>query len=603
MVWWRRPKEPRTPAAEPPARSCAVLIGGSAGQENVRVMRTLLLDRTRCRWPAGSITVVLDQDSADLAARLSDLAANTVEEFLLYYTGQVTLSVTGELFLAVPGAEGLAWASVARALNSCPATVRRVILDCSVAGDLDGPRLADLTEVDGVYTLTVADPRLSFSAEFADLVRAGVPDGPPRLTLGALYPWLCRRLLAKDLPVPQQRGSDADISFTANGAARGRVTSLMAEAERCARSISDVRVRESALSSLVLHLADMDPVQAQRIAYSLEDAESQVWALSHLAGQLAATDGSWARRLLKDAEDRLDMVDRRDFPRRQSSVAQAMAALDPHRAEGLARAVHDEFWQGWALERVVWKLAPTDPDRAERVARSITSEPWRASALRNVAVEVAATDLDRARRITSAISRGNEKAATLCRLAAATDSRQAARLLVEAGRVASSISDESYRAWALSDVAKATAASDPERAERLAFSISDQRYRVWALIDVALEVYDHEPDRTDRLIAQAERAAHSIVNSGQRVSTVAYLAQRFAATHPDRAQRLLQDAEQLRSEIGEPWKTESVVDLVKAWAALDPDRAERLTHTITDRRSRADALCAIAVAEHTVSAR
>jgi hypothetical protein len=30
-------------------------------------------------------------------------------------------------------------------------------------------------------------------------------DQPPRLTLGALYPRLCHRLLAKNLPVPRQR--------------------------------------------------------------------------------------------------------------------------------------------------------------------------------------------------------------------------------------------------------------------------------------------------------------------------------------------------------------------------------------------------------------
>lgn len=585
-----------------------MLIGGApnqASQENIQAIQTLLLDRTRCRWQSGSITVVLDGDPAALAAQLSDLAANTVEEFLLYYTGDITLSADGELLLTAPA---LAWTSVATALRGCTAPVRRVILDCSVTGDLDGPRLADLTAIDGVYTLTAAttDPRLSFSGELVDLVRTGLPEQPPRLTLGALYPPLCRRLLAKDLPVPQQCGSDAEAPFTANGApgaARAWVEGLLADAERCARSISDAPTRDAALVRVFLLMADTDPEQAQRVAYSFDGTASQVWALSHLAGELAGTDRSRARRLLEDAEHRLDTVtDRRERPRMLSNVVQAVAAMDPRLAERRARTIHDEFWRGLALKRVVSELAPTDPDGAMRVARSITSEQWRASALRDVASEVAASDPDLAQQIAAEISHGYHRTVTLCRIAetvSITDPRRADQILVEAGRVASSIDDEQYRAWALGDVARAVATANPDRAERLAQSISDAQHRVWALVDVALVLYDLEPDRTDRLIDEAERAAHVIVNHGYRLSGLAYLAQRIATTHPDRAARLLADTERLRAETAEPWRTESATDLVRAWAALDPDRAKRLTDTIADQRSRADALCSIAAVELT----
>jgi hypothetical protein len=154
----------------------------------------------------------LDPSSASLARRLTSLAAGATDEFLVYYAGRVLRSAAGELTLAVrpTGAHptGLGWAIVAAALRSCRAKVCRVILDCVVAGDgvareLDGPSVADLAAVDGVYTLVGARPLpgakagLSFTDELVDLVRAGLPGEPARLSLSALHPWLCRRLLAQ----------------------------------------------------------------------------------------------------------------------------------------------------------------------------------------------------------------------------------------------------------------------------------------------------------------------------------------------------------------------------------------------------------------------
>jgi hypothetical protein len=95
---------------------------------------------------------------------------------------------------------------------------------------------------------------------------------------------------------------------------------------------------------------------------------------------------------------------------------------------------------------------------------------------------------------------------------AATDPGRAARLLADAERIASSITVESWKVGALSDVAKAVAATDPGRAERIAKSITVESWKVGALSGVAEVVAATDPGRAARLLADAERIASSITN-------------------------------------------------------------------------------------------
>ena len=119
---------------------------------------------------------------------------------------------------------------------------RLLILDCCFAGQAiealagDGHSLlADMTYAEGVYTLTAttrnraahvppADQQegacTSFTGELRDLIRDGIPDQAPRLTLGDIYPVLRRRLEAKGLPAPSQRGGHTwgELAFIANSA-------------------------------------------------------------------------------------------------------------------------------------------------------------------------------------------------------------------------------------------------------------------------------------------------------------------------------------------------------------------------------------------------
>ena len=68
---------------------------------------------------------------------------------------------------------------------------------------------------------------------------------------------------------------------------------------------------------------------------------------------------------------------------------------------------------------------------------------------------------------------------------ARNDPDRTARLLTDAERIADSITDGHWKAQVLTDVARALAATDPDRAERIASSITDRHLRARALADVA----------------------------------------------------------------------------------------------------------------------
>ena len=244
-----------------PAGSRAVLIGVSAyeytefppvraARNSLQAMRWLLADPELCGWPPERITMIANPISAaDLLTDIVELADTASGALLLYYVGHGVLSGRGELCLTVtsthpdrPETSGLPWNTLADVLRSSPARSRLSILDCCFAGQAiealagDGHSLlAGMTYAEGVYTLTAttrnraahappADQQegvcTSFTGELRDVIRDGIPDHAPRLTLGEIYPVLRRRLVAKGLPAPSQRGADTggELAFIVNSA-------------------------------------------------------------------------------------------------------------------------------------------------------------------------------------------------------------------------------------------------------------------------------------------------------------------------------------------------------------------------------------------------
>ena len=328
--------------------SRAVLIGVSAyeygefppiraARNSVEGMRAVLADKALCGWPSDRITVISNPVSAvDVAIQLADLAETATGVFLLYFVGHGVLSQRGELCLTVtstrpdrPKITGLAWDTMADVLRVCPARFRIAILDCCFAGRAiealsgdSGPGLADITHVQGICTITattrnrtahVSPPDqqdsacTSFTGELLDLIRSGIPDKPNCLTVGDIYPVLRKRLVAKGLPAPNQRGTDMAhlFPFTANASAGrnadggvsgthgsdpagngdsgthgseqiiefpdyARAAGLVDEALRAAHLISAVPIRLQIHARAAKLLHSVDPDRASRLVADME---------------------------------------------------------------------------------------------------------------------------------------------------------------------------------------------------------------------------------------------------------------------------------------------------------------------------------------------
>lgn len=562
-----------TTDAGPLADARAVLIGVSAyadagfpsiraARNSVQAMHALLADPALCGWPSERITVIHDPVSAsDLASQVAEVAEVTTGVLLLYYAGHGILSARGELHLTVtstrqhrPAITGLAWSILADVFRTCPARVRLAILDCCFAGQAiealgsgSDPGLADITHVEGIYTLTATTRNhtaqvpppgqqgtacTSFTGELHDLIRDGIPGKPEMLTLGDIYPVLRQRLRAKGLPAPNQRGTDTahHFPFTANAAARAGLP-------------GNARADEPGPP------ADAGRAQAVRLI-------DHAVLLAHLSG---------------NENLKLDALDR---------AAATMAATDPHRAEQIARSITIESRQGSALDHVVEALIRTDPDRAKRVAQSIADDYSRQSALSHIAEALAVTDLDQAIQLIEwSITSDHPKASALGRVAealAATDPGQAER-------IALSITDGGARESALGHIARMLAATRPDNAERVARAITDELAQLSALGDIAEALASADPD-------QAERNARAIT-SEYKEFLLCRVVKGLAGTDPDRAGRLIDDAERnARAITSEEPRSLALYYIADALATTDPGRAERIVQSITDEELRALAL-------------
>ena len=657
-----------------PADSQAVLISVSAyeyaefppiraARNSVQAMQSLLVDPALCGWPPELITVIANPISAsDLATRIADLAEATTGVLLLYYVGHGVLSMQGELCLTVtstrpnrPKITGLPWETIAEELRTCPAQIRLAILDCCFAGQAiealgadDSEGLADITHVDGVYTLAAttrnrtahvppADRQdaacTSFTGELQALIRSGIPGKPEQLTVSDIYSELRQRLRAKGLPAPSQRGTDTahQFPFTANAVARidsathilqppgdsnddretipenaeashrirPRQAPILTAALHATWSIDTGHMKVSALVRIADAMAATDPdraarltVDAERIARSIPEADFRASALADIAKAVAGPDPDRAAGLAADAE-RIA----RSIPAAYALlayVARAMVHIDTVSAEGIARSIPADD----LLADIAEAVAGSDPDRAESIARSIPAEDLQASALARVAGVMARTDPGRAEGVALSIPAEHLKAAALARIVGAA----AAVHSDQAERIAQSIFDDYVKASALVDIAEAVAGTDPDRAARLTADAERLAFRGYgyggpggeqqarALIRVAEAVAGTDPGRAALLTADAERIAQSMVTGFQMESTLARVALAVARLDLSRAEDIA------RSISDEAFKTPTLADIAEAVADTDPepDRGERIARSINDEQGKASALARVA---------
>ncbi len=518
----------------------ARLASVDAACRSVDVLSGLLSDPMLGLWRPGQVTVIRDPGSAsELVERIAVLAAGASGTFLVCYVGCAVVSASGQVYLAVGctradrlESTAVAWSSLAGVLGSCPALVRRVILDCAVSGALPaGGGLADLTRMDGVDMLIAAGRSVGgarsvardggctdFVGELVDLIGVGIPTKPAWLGLTDVYPSLCERLLARDVGLPEY-GSAEGSSFIANAAVGKvqRATILLRDATRVAHSINPPAQRVNALADIAEGVACVDPEQAARLAYAIAGDSLKPETLTRVARALAITAPHHATQLLDDAQRLAGSIrDHRTRTLILSTIVWGLARTDLDRAQRLAGSITDDHDRAMASTGIVKSLVLTDPDRAEQLAYAITEPYWRSCALLNVSERLATTNADKAERV-----------------------------LHDAEHVIRSMTDLGVRAMTLADVARLWATSFPQRAGRvlddavrLAYSITDVPSRVLSLTNVVQEMADMDPGRADTLIDDAENLARSITDPQSMATALAFVVRALATTAPSQAEHL-----------------------------------------------------------------
>jgi hypothetical protein len=610
-------------------------------------MHSLLTDPALCGWPPELVTVITNPVSAaDMLDRIADLAEETTGALLVYYVGHGLLSPRGQLCLTVtstrpdrPQITGLQWDVLADVIRTCPARIRMAILDCCFAGQAieslatdDAAGFADITHIDGVYTLTATTrnrtahvPRsdlqeascTSFTGALRDLIQTGLPGRPARLTFSDIYPALRQQLRDKGLPIPSQRGTDTaqQFPFTANAALRaGFGQRDPGTRESAAAEPPPVRnpERNQANHSHCVQIL----TAAIQAAHTIPDNILKTAALARAAKAMATFDSDRATRLAVDAE-RIGQTIANEHLRAAAlaTVAEAVANTDLKRSERIAEGITRPSLRAILLARLAQAVAAADTGQAvrlaagaERIGQTIASRYQRALVLGRLAEAVAASDPDRAEALAQAIDLNpfpqdelddvaQAKAAALAGVAETVvdvDLPRAARLAAEAERIVPAIGNYYQRMWALACVAD-VAAADPAQAERFARGLTDDTIKQAVLAHLAESIAPTDPDRAEAVVQLVSLAAlHAPV--------LARVAEAVAVSDPDRATRLAADAQRIAATAGAEWL------VVSAQAAADaatgrPSRAGALvraagtvTRSKTDRIYSGDALANVVAA-------
>jgi hypothetical protein len=196
----------------------------------------------------------------------------------------------------------------------------------------------------------------------------------------------------------------------------------------------------------------------ERLARKLQDNlgmadDAARWAVSTWALALDVT----ALALPVPASGRQPPQQAADGP----AAAQARTRIAGLLGEAISAALQSEGAQALYLTRVARALAATDPDRAARLlddAERLTRPDHSPTILLSDRAVLAQTDPDRAERIARSTAGKLSKARALAAVAkalAATDPNRARRLLDDAARLARIVTDQSEKAYALTEIAEA----------------------------------------------------------------------------------------------------------------------------------------------------
>jgi hypothetical protein len=224
-----------------PAASRVVLVGGArythlrplpTVANNLDELAAILTDQTLWGLPPENCTLVRDPGSPQEIDAALAAASGTVRPdglLLFYFAGHGLIDpLTGALHLAVTEtnrnmvhstATPFEW--VRRWFLNAPAGARVVILDCCYSGRAtegmgELAAIADEVEIDRTCVLVAAPANrtalappgerfTAFTGVLIDLMRNGVPAGPPLLDMDTLYRLAEQTQHARNRPLPQLR--------------------------------------------------------------------------------------------------------------------------------------------------------------------------------------------------------------------------------------------------------------------------------------------------------------------------------------------------------------------------------------------------------------
>jgi hypothetical protein len=331
-----------------------------------------------------------------------------------------------------------------------------------------------------------ADSALEVAAAIADPAAKARALREMSALLAETDPKLAADILADALEAARQISNPNDRAWALRESAvapavdAAQAGELLAEAEEAAGQIDDVEPQAFALSDLAIAWATLDLGQAEAV---LEDIshdypEASVAALVGIAARISASNSDKAGDLLeqayKDSEQVLDTYERAQVV---NAVVTGMATLDKERAEEIAREIEDPYLQADALRSLALVVAGADADDAVSLAEAIQPRFIRVQAMIAVGDTVAAGDA--------------EKAVSIFEQA-----------LSEAGEL-----DDTYP---LRELASAWAPLDPAKALEIAEKVEDPPDQVQAMTDVALAMLATDPEKARVTFETAHETAQSI---------------------------------------------------------------------------------------------
>jgi predicted TIM-barrel enzyme len=288
---------------------------------------------------------------------------------------------------------------------------------------------------------------------------------------------------ARDIEDHYDRAWALRESALAPAADAAQARELLAEAEEAAGQIEGVEPQAFAQSDIAVAWATLDLDEARAVLEVMTDTSDEypeplVAALVGMAERISASNPKEARVLLEEALAESERVlDTYERAQAVNAVVGGMTTVDNERAEEIALGIEDPYLQGDALRLLAVTAATADADDAVSLAEAIEPRFIRVQALIAIGDEIAKDD--------------PEKAVSIFEQA-----------LSEAGEL-----DDTYP---LGLLASAWAPLDPVKALEIADRVEDDADRVQALTDIAVAMQATNPEKAEVIFETAQETAQSI---------------------------------------------------------------------------------------------